>query len=393
MRLGLYLIIVSAFTLLGACSTSQKIKQNISEGNYDTALDLTYNQLKENKNNDELVQSYKETFDKANARDLARIQSLQKEQSPERLKKIYALYEKLDARQYQVRALQPLYYKGKEVAFDLVDYADKIKTSKKTYADYLYQQAQQKLAAGGKQNARKAYQLLGDLQFASPDYTSDLQTLISTAKARGSSLVLLKANNGIASHTSVEDIEELTRVSGAAMNNPWVIFDREKDPVKSYDYQVTINLNEVQMTPGEVNTEVVPQQKRIADGWEYVYDSNGNVMKDENGNDVKQQKIITVQAEVRLFQQVKQGIVKGDISVRNLKNNMLSTPVTVQGEAKYENVYGQYRGDQRAIDQKYYKALQNKEQPFPADSLFVQYGLKDFKSKLLQFIDQQEFDN
>ena len=391
MKFKSFTFIITTLFILSACSTTQKVEKNVSEGKYDAALDLAYAELKKDKNNDDLVKSFKEAYEKANAQDLAQIALLKQQKTPENLKKIYALYEQLDARQYQALTLKPLYYKDKEVDLDVVDYSNEIASSKKAYTSYLYQTAQQKLATGNKQDAREAVKLLEDLQYIDPTYVSNINELIDRAKTKGSSLVYLNVTNNIPQYASAEDINELTRISEANMTNPWIVFDNQRDYSKSYDYQVDVNLNKVQISAPQTNSEVVPQQKQIVDGWEYVYDSNGNVMKDKDGNDVKRQKVITVQAEVRLIQQLKEGIVNGTALIKNLRTNATSSQVAIQGEAKFENIYGQYRGDQRAIDEKYYEALQNKEVAYPHDSLFVQYSLKDFKSKLLQYIDQQGF--
>jgi len=54
-------------------------------------------------------------------------------------------------------------------------------------------------------------------------------------------------------------------------------------------------------------------------------------------------------------------------------------------------MYLQYRGDQRAIEEKYYQALQNKEAAFPPDAEFVKYALAEFRLKMIQLLDQQDF--
>jgi len=150
-------------------------------------------------------------------------------------------------------------------------------------------------------------------------------------------------------------------------------------------------LSHLNIAPQQVNSELIPQQARIKDGWEYIYDSNGNVAKDSLGNDRKRDKIITVQAEVRVMQQIKSGQVDGTITIKNLINNTTTANTPVLGEARFENTYAIFRGDQRAIEEKYYQLLQNKEVPFPIDSEFIKYALADFKAKMLQIIDNQQF--
>jgi hypothetical protein len=169
------------------------------------------------------------------------------------------------------------------------------------------------------------------------------------------------------------------------------MYHNKKDYSTVYDYEVVVKLDQSQITPEQVNTETVPQQARVKDGWEYVYDTKGNVMKDSLGNDIKRDKIITVQAEVKLFQQLKTGRVDGGVAIKNVKTNTQMSTAPIFGEAKFENVYAQYRGDQRAIEQKYYEALKKKEAPYPADDEFIKYALADYKQKLLQLLNQQQF--
>jgi hypothetical protein len=391
MKLKNYAYISLFLLVISACSTTKKVEKNVASGNYDAALDMAYNELREDKSNEKLVENFKTAFDRANERDLKQIESLRTQNNPESLKRVYALYEQLDARQYQVITLQPLYVNGKEVDFDIKDYSAEIATSKKNYSDYLYNTASQKINSNNKLEAREAYELFNDLQYVNPDYVANLQDLIDRAKMKGSSLILLQLINNIAPLTTQDDINELTRISEANMSNPWVVYHTQRDYVYNYDYQVDINLERMDFTPEQVNTEVIPQQARVVDGWEYVYDANGNVAKDSLGNDIKRDKVITVQAEVKMFQQLKVGTLTGKVGVKNLKNNTNPETQPIQGEAKFENVYAQYRGDQRAISQDYYEALQKQAVAFPPDSLFVNYSMRDFKAKMLQYLDSKQF--
>jgi len=61
------------------------------------------------------------------------------------------------------------------------------------------------------------------------------------------------------------------------------------------------------------------------------------------------------------------------------------------GEAKFQHTYGKFRGDQRAIEQKYYEALKAKEIPYPKDHEFVKYTILNFKQKVTALLSQQQF--
>lgn len=384
-------ILVVVLTLMYACGASQKAEKSVESGNYDQAFDIAFTQLQKDKSDDQkIILTFKDAYDKANARDLQQISAYKTQNNPDNLKKIYALYEKIDARQYQVISLQPLSYKGQPVNFDTKDYSSELATAKKEYSKYLYDTASVKLK-GSKTDAREANKLFNELEYINPTYVNNLSNLISQSKEKGSSFVYLKLDNKIAQAVTKENTDELLRISEANMSNPWVIYHNTKEKNRSYDYEVGILLNQFVVTPQQVNTETVPQQARVKDGWEYVLDAKGNVMKDSLGNDMKRDKYITVQAEVKLFQQLKSGKIDGNVNIKNLKTNTVIANTPVFGEAKFENVYGLYRGDQRAIEQKYYEALQKKEVPFPADLEFAKYALDDFKAKMQQLIDQQPF--
>ncbi len=386
-------IFISILIVLSSCGSAKKAEKNISEGKYDQAFDIAYSALSQDKNkksNQKLIPSLKEAYDKAYDRDIQNIKRLKKEKNPANLKKIYATYMAMDVRQDDVESLLPLYYDGKMVQFDTHDFTSDIAQSLKEYSDFLYNKGTQELS-GSKMDARKAYKTFNDLEFVNPNYVDNLENLINQAKKKGSSFVLLKVQDKTPKSLDTKAFVDLTNINESNMQNQWVIYNAQQDPNTHYDYEATVNLDKIQITPEQVNTETIPQQARIKDGWEYVYDENGNVAKDSLGNDIKRDKIITVQAEVKMFQQRKAARIDGGIAIKNLNSNTQMAVTPLFGEAKFENIFAKYRGDQRAIEQKYVKALQNKEVPFPPDEEFIKYAIGDFKNKMLPILDQQPF--
>jgi len=388
-----YVFVLSMLLLLNACGSAKKAEKSVEEGKYNKAFNIAFTELSADKNkksNQKLIPILQEAYTKANDRDTHRIKLLEKQNSTDNLKEIYALYVSMDVRQDDVISLQPLYYNNKEVMFETKNYSNDIAKALDEYSKYLFTTGTQQLA-GSKLDARNAYKTFNELEYLNPSYTSNLSSLISQAKLKGSSLVFIKLENRIQQAIPQEHIDEFMRISESNMQNKWVIYHQQKDYNMQYDYEVSIGLDQVQMSPEQVNTEVIPQQARVNDGWEYVYDGNGNVVKDSLGNDIKRDKIITVQAEIKMFQQVKAGKVDGGVAIKNVRNNTQMSSTPLFGEAKFENVFAQFRGDQRAVEEKYVEALQNKEVPFPTDDEFVKYALADLKQKMLQLLDQQQF--
>lgn len=378
--------------IVNACGAGKKAKDNIERGHYSKAFNIAYTELAKDKNkksNQKLIPSLKEAYTKAYDRDIHKIKLLKKENDPLNYKKIYATYVAMDIRQDDVQSLQPLYYEGKKVSFEIHDFTNDIAESLANYSDYLYQTGNTQLG-GSKLEARKAYKTFNELEFVNPNYSKELSELIAQAKKKGSSFVLMKFQNNSGQTIDPKEVNDLLYINESNMQNKWVVYHSQQDQNIHYDYEVNAGIDEILISPERVNTETIPQQARIKDGWEYVYDANGNVAKDSLGNDIKRDKIITVQAEVRMFQQTKSARINGGIVVQDLSTNAQASSAPLYGEAAFENVFAQYRGDQRAIEQKYVQALQNKEVPFPTDDEILKASLADYKNRMLSFLEQQK---
>ncbi len=389
MRKLTYLIIV---LLLVSCGGTQRTTNYLQTGNYTEAFNNSIAQLTKDKNskaNQKHIPLLKEAYDKAAQQDLNDIKSLSTQNTPEALKRLHGKYLNLDLRQDEVRVLQPLYYEGQEIKFDFDDYADEIKKSKEKYSSSLYNLAMQEMK-GGTLGARKAHKHLEELIYVNPTYKSNLDQLLQDAKNQGSSFVLVKVKNNVQSIPK-DSLQGFSRINSGGFENQWIVFHDAYDRKVKYDYQVDVSLDKLSFTNPETQTQTVPQERRIQDGWRYQLDSNGNVMKDDKGNDIKVANYKVVRAEVVLYQQNKTSKLDGAVNIKNLKTKQAISNNPMFGEAKFQNTYGKYRGDQRAIEQKYHQALQTKEVPYPKDYLFVKYSISNFKQKVTALLSQQQF--
>jgi len=386
-----FLLILLSLIIL-SCGSTQTATNQIQSGNFVDAFNTSVAELnkdKTKKSNQKLIPLLKEAYTKAAQTDLEEIKTLQKANTPNNLKKIYGNYLNLDIRQDEVRALQPLYFEGNEVKFTFDDYTNKIQTAKSKYSEILYKNATADLK-GNQLDARNAYALLEDLMYINPDYKTNLNALLQQAKSKGSSFVLVTLKNNVKA-ISNDSIKDFTSINNANFNNQWVIYHNQKQRNVNYNYQVDLNLDKLRFEPENTLQETVPQEAKIQDGYQYQLDANGNVMKDDKGNDIKVAKYIVVKAEVALYQQNKSSKLEGSVIIKDLiKKSTLSTNPTF-GEAKFQHTYGKYKGDQRAIDQKYYEALKAKEVPYPKDFEFVNYSVSNFKQKVTALLSQQQF--
>jgi len=381
--------------ILTSCSGTQKTKSAISSGNYSAAFDNAIEKLnKDKKKYAKQIPLLKEAYDKSNAKDLSTINKLKNQNSIDALKTIYKTYMNLDVRQDEITLLEPLNYEGKNYKFKKKDYSKDIAEAKKNYSDKLFQQVSP-LLNGTKQDARKAYEILNKIQVINPDYRSDLNQLINNAQKKGMQYVLVNLKNNIANQlkdsTSLAILKNYTSINTGNFTNKWITFHNKKDHSVTYDYQTDISLDKITRIPEKLNTQKVPQEKEIQTGWNYKYDAKGNIMKDKDGNEIKTPKIEKVRAEVILYQQIKSTTLDGKLSLKNLKTGKVLGTAPVQSEAKLENIFATYKGNPKAIDQKYYDALKNKRKQFPDDTAFTKFALQTFKEKIEAILSKQQW--
>ncbi len=374
-----------------SCGGTQKTTNHLQSGNYTSAFNTAITQLnkdKTKKSNQKQIPLLKEAFEKAAISDKAEINKLQKSKTPENLKKILGNYLNLDIRQDEIRVLQPLSFEGNEVDFNFEDYTTSIADAKQNYSESLFSTAQ-KLMKGNTLDARNAFKHIEDLMYVNPTYKTGLNDLLQRAKSKGSSFVLVHLKNKI-KEISNDSIKYLNKINSSNFDNHWVIYHDKKDRKVSYDYQVDISLDKLTFEPEKILKEKISQEQKVQDGWQYQLDNNGNVMKDEKGNDIKTPKYKNVTAEVLLYQQNKSSKIDGTIIVKDLKKKTNITNKPEFGEAKFQHNYAKYNGDQRANDQKYFEALQSKAVIYPKDFEFIKYSINNFKQKVDVLLSEQE---
>jgi len=391
-KLTLLLLIVFLTT---SCGGTKKTENAITSGNYDQAFDIAVQKLTKDKNkNVKQIPFLKEAYDKAVTRDLAEIRRLKSQNNPANLELIYKKYMSLDVRQDEIILLQPLNFEGKEVTFKTKDYSKNISTSKKNYSDQMYNTTLP-LMNNSKENARKAFKILEEIQVINPNYRSDLSSQIVNAKKRGSDYVYIVLHNNVKSQlqdsTSLSILNNFSKIRTGDFSNKWVVVHDKKDNSISYNYQADIFLDKITAIPEKTNTQEVNQEKEVQTGWNYKVDSNGNRVKDKDGNDIKNPKMGKINAKVIIYQQIKSTVLDGKVTMKNLRTgaNVGTTPLN--GEAKLENVYGTYTGDPKAIDQKYHDALNKKRAAFPKDDAFNKFALQTFKQKIEQLLSQYKY--
>ena len=147
-----------------------------------------------------------------------------------------------------------------------------------------------------------------------------------------------------------------------------------------------LQLKRIEISPEQLREKQLIRKKQVVDGWKYQLDGNGNVMKDSLGNDIKVDKIIEARARFSEFNQFKSTRVLADVVYSDLKSNQILDAFPIDTEFVFENIYGVYRGDERALTNNDRDLLRARRIQFPSDEQMVYDSGENLKQRLKQII-------
>jgi len=108
-------------------------------------------------------------------------------------------------------------------------------------------------------------------------------------------------------------------------------------------------------------------KRDIEDGFSYVLDKKGNVMKDSLGTDIKQKKYKTVQCALVETIQSKACRIDGDVEVIQMNPNKALTKDPIGARSDFENISSRALGDIQALNAKQLERTKTSIVPFPTD--------------------------
>ena len=264
----------------------------VETGNYDKALLVSVKKLSGSKKKKaKYVAALEEAFEKATKRDMAQAEWLKQENRPENWQKINRIYRGIRERQERVTPLLPLIDEhGLKANFMFVKVDGLERESKEKAAAYLYDHSKDLLAAaeeGDKFAARKAYDELKKINQYYRNY-KDQRQLLQEAKALGMVNILYKMEQNAPVLLPKDFEQEIERLSVRDLNSEWRSFHLNPQSGVNYDYTVVMNIRDIQISPALVKEREYKESRRIEDGFDYVLDQDGNVLKDSLGNDVRE---------------------------------------------------------------------------------------------------------
>ena len=379
-----------AFVLIIACSTSKQIERSVSTGNYDRAITDAVNKLRTNKNKKrkaDYIVMLQEAYSKANQRDLESIDYLKKDSNPENHIRIYDMYVILNNRQERIKPLLPLYVNGREVNMNLKDYSNSIIASKDNASSHIYNNALALLnsESSNKLDYRMAFEQLREIEDINPNY-QDVRRLIEVAHQKGTDYVLVEMINDTQKVIPKRLEDDLLNFSTYGINNLWTIYHNNPNKDVTYDYNMSVNLRQINTSPEQVKERQIIKEKQIVDGKKLLLDDRGNQVKDSLGNAIEVDNLKSVRCEFYEFKQFKSVQVTGNVEYRNLNTKQLADAFPVSSEFIFEHIYANARGDRRALENDLLPFLERRAVLFPSEEQMIYDSGEDLKTQLKQIM-------
>lgn len=382
--------------LLISCNTVKSTQKSISSGNYNQAINISVEKLRNNKTNKkskEYILLLKEAFAKANKRDLEKIVFLKKQKNPENFETIYNSYVSLKQRQQKIAPLLPLQINEKPVNFyfnsfddDIIEYMDKA-------SDYLYTKAKNALSTtNSKLEYRAIYDDLNYIEKINPNY-KDVRNLLEKARDLGTDFVHLYVTNSSETVLPKRLEEDLLNIDTYGLNDFWTVYQTNQNANINYDYSLELAMKNIAVSPEQIREKELIKEKEVKSGFKYLLDEKGKRVKDSLGKEITIDNMIKVQCKFYQFTQFKAASMTGQVIYHNKRTNQVEQDFPIQSEFIFENIYANYKGDKRALEESFLDLLEVKAVPFPTNEQMVYSLGEDIKLNLKTIINQNTFRN
>jgi hypothetical protein len=359
----IYLILIIPVVFTSCMSAKSYFKK----GYYDMAIQKSSQKLMKNPQKEKHIQILHKSYNIANQKDIDRISFLRSSGQPEIWEEVFELYSRMKRRQDMVKFLAPSILQ--RINFQNINYDNEIHAAKLNAAEYFYASGMKLLNENNREAARLAYYDFLKVKKYYDEFR-DVDKLIRDAEERGTVNVLFQVKNS-SNMIMPQGFEyELTQLSLADMNILFRRFFNRSSNDLHFHYFVTMYINQIYMSPEQVKEVHYSETREIQDGFQYVLDQNGNVMKDSLGNDIKVPKYVSVTCNVVEVQQFKSVAVTSSIAiVREDNQPLIQEPLT--GEWVFDNRFITVSGDQRAMSEETRQKLGWKALPFPSSEFMI----------------------
>ena len=359
-----------------SCKSSQK---ELQSGNYEQAFLKSVKKLQKKPDDREQAEIFKLSYRKANQQNLDRISYLKMSGEPNAYDEIYSNLKSLERRQRLAETVLPIRAGGQTVNFEHINYNKQLIEAKNAAADYHYRKGLE-LIKGDKDAAKKAYYEFETVRKYSSNY-EDIDRLQLEAKEKGTTSVLLVPVNKTYSQLSKKFLANLVDFGMQEMDKDWIRYYNTPQK-KYYDYNIFISINKVYISPEDTKEAKELVKKQVKDGFRYILDAKGNVMKDSLGNDIKVDKFKTISCTVTQKTQSKSARIEAKVEYQDNKTRRIIASFPAFGDDEFGYVSAMANGDLNALDEEKRKTVGKAPIAFPSDTDMLDYAGDKLKEKI-----------
>lgn len=372
-----------------SCSNLKKSERHLTSGNYDQAIDVSLNYLRKNRYGKKATKHHKllfESYTKAVDRDKRALSYYEQDKNPENLEKIYNTYLTLEQRQKKIRPILPInnYY------FETENYTQNIIGSRNNLSEYLYQKANRNLSSSNVNLIREAHGDFKYIQQINPNYKNTIN-LIGESHYKGTDFVLIDFRNNTNKVIPRNLENNLLNLDSYKLDNYWTEYHSRQQKDTTYNYKMILSFDDIFVSPEKIKEVYISKEKEIVDGKKYVLDKDGNVKKDENGNDIKVDKKVVVKSRIHQYTQFKQAVVTAKAVFIDQTTRKVVSSIPFESSFIFEHTHATQKGDKRALDKKFINILSRKHIPFPTNSEMIYDTGEDIKNQLQHILTKQQF--
>jgi hypothetical protein len=350
--------------LLSGCGSSKK---QLQKGNYDAAIEKAVKQLRKDPDDTKQVDILTQSYNIANKQDNERIRFLKMEGRPDSWDEIYLVYKALNDRQSLLGTVTPLHNNGNTVDFPYIDYMAEMIGAKRKAADFYYAHGKELMKVGIKESYRQAFNEFVRAKQYVGDYEG-IDNKIQDAKDLGMSRVFISVRNSSVLKFPPEFEQDLLALNLPRLNSDWVEYHTQNlNESTKYDYYVNVNVKSVAVSPDQTIQRDSVIKRDVEDGFTYVLDKKGNVMRDSLGNDIKQKKYKTLQCALVETIQSKACRIDGDVEVIQVNPDKVLKKDPIGAQSNFENISSRALGDIKALNQQQLERTKTAIAPFPSD--------------------------
>ena len=354
--------------VLAGCGSSKK---QLQKGNYDAAIQKSVKQLRKDPTDVKQIDILNQAYKVANEQDNESVRMLKMEGKQNNWDKIYLFYKGLNDRQSLVRTVTPLKANGRSVDFPYVDYVPDMVNSKRKAADFYYTHGDELMKSGLKESYRQAFAEYVRVKEYVGDYEG-IDSKIQDAKLRGMSKVFISFQNTSMLKFPKEFEDNLLALDLPRLNSEWVeYYTQNFNDNTQFDYYINVNVRRIMVSPDQSLQRDSVTKRKIEDGFTYVLDKTGNVMRDTLGNDIKQPKYKNLQCALVETIQSKTCHIDGDIDVIQMNPNKELKKDPIGAQSNFENISSRALGDIQALNAQQLERTKTSVIPFPTDMEMV----------------------